>query len=378
MRILICFLLPWIIILNSCDKVPFLIAEKKIANDIIETSDGGYILTGSAKFKNNTQIILLKIDKDGNQEWSKSFGIENEVDKGYTVIETTDNGFVVLAKQTSLGLNKEDFYFLKTDKDGNEQFAKIVGGGSHDYVPVHMTNTSGNEYLLTGYMYTEGNETFDIYLVKITETAETKWVNQFGGTGRQSGAFIHPYPNGYLVIGSSDTVNNYIAAQTYLLAIDSDGNELWSKTFRVGNVSRGNTIKETHDSGFVIYGRSQEDSLCNTFLLKVDNNGDSIWTKKYNGCVNGYNSVISTSDNGFILLTENCSNVAITKTDDLGNIVWQMPIYEGSHVANIQCVQATTDGGYILSGYLNKGYGELSIYVAKTDTDGNLSWSSEY
>lgn len=53
--------------------------------------------------------------------------------------------------------------------------------------------------------------------------------------------------------------------------------------------------------------------------------------------------------------------------------------YGGNGVDAFQCLQETTDGGYIMVGYTYSfGKGERDIYVVKTDINGNEQWKNTY
>jgi hypothetical protein len=64
------------------------------ARSIALTKDGGYIITGSSESAGNQDIYLLKVDKSGNELWSKSFGGQY-ADTGTQVKQTIDGGYMV-------------------------------------------------------------------------------------------------------------------------------------------------------------------------------------------------------------------------------------------------------------------------------------------
>jgi len=84
------------------------------------TSDGGYVITGTqGGFSGDpiNDIFLLKIDSMGNIIWSELYGDTLE-DEGHSVLETSDKGFIVTGSTKSFGSGGKDVYLIKTDSMG--------------------------------------------------------------------------------------------------------------------------------------------------------------------------------------------------------------------------------------------------------------------
>jgi len=117
------------------------------------------------------------------------------------------------------------------------------------------------------------------------------------------------------------------------------------------------------------------------YLIKTNSLGDTAWTKTY-GDISadvGY-SVQQTSDGGYIItgyitssLTGNTA-ICLIKTDGSGNALWTKTYKESSSFSEVYGteVQQTKDGGYIVVGYIDYGLIEL----IKTDDSGDTLWTS--
>ena len=73
----------------------------------------GYIEEGYPELANP---VLIKTDSDGVEEWSKSFR-RNGPAWMNDIIETSDDGYIMAGQNGSSG---SDFWVIKTDSAGNE------------------------------------------------------------------------------------------------------------------------------------------------------------------------------------------------------------------------------------------------------------------
>ena len=130
-------------------------------DSVIETSDGGFVVVGSsastnAEFPNQgeTDAIIIKYDGNGNQQWIQSWG-GNSYDSLYSVTETSDKGLVVVG--SSFSINTElmnqgdsDILVIKYDKDGNREWIQSWGEGGDDYAR-SVIETLNHELVVVGY-----------------------------------------------------------------------------------------------------------------------------------------------------------------------------------------------------------------------------------
>jgi len=84
-----------------------------------QTSDGGYIVAGeSASFGDYYQVYLIRTNASGVTLWTKTYGGTN-VDRGYSVQQTTDMGYIIAGGTYSFGAGGSDVYLIKTDANGS-------------------------------------------------------------------------------------------------------------------------------------------------------------------------------------------------------------------------------------------------------------------
>ena len=98
--------------------------------DVIETSDGGFVITGIYAEGNcnlpGIKSFVLKTDAWGNELWRTDIA-GTALDQLYQVKETNDGGLGLLGWTTSLGAGGRDFYLLKLDNLGNLLWERTFG-----------------------------------------------------------------------------------------------------------------------------------------------------------------------------------------------------------------------------------------------------------
>jgi hypothetical protein len=354
-------------------------------HSVQQTSDGGYIITGfsGAYIYNPIQggdVCLLKTDPNGNSDWQQTFGGGDD-EYGCSVQQTSDGGYIIAGWTSSFGSGNCDFYLIKTEPNGNEKWQKTFGGSEHDRgYSVKQTTDCG--YIITGYTQSYGAGSTDVYLIKTDPNGDSQWQKTFGGSGIDWGWSVQQtFDGGYIIAGETDS---YGAGEldVYLIKTDPNGDKKWQKTFGGSDHDWGKSVQQTTDGGYIITGYTWSfgAGLYDVYLIKTDPNGNSQWQKTFGGSDHeiGY-SVLQTSDGGFIIAGGKGGvygppgDVYLVKTDPNGNSRWQKTL-GGSSNEHGRSIQQTFDGGYIITGFTHSyGAGSSDVYLIKLCPEGTLS-----
>ena len=90
-------------------------------------------------------LILLCLPFIGfGQGWETTFG-GTSTEEGHSVQQTTDGGYIITGITESFGNWYWDFYLIKTDGNGNEQWTKTFGGTNTHSRFVQQSTDGGYE-----------------------------------------------------------------------------------------------------------------------------------------------------------------------------------------------------------------------------------------
>ena len=134
--------------------------ENDFSEDIIPTSDGGYIVVGYTSSTDGDvsgnnggrDAWVLKFNAHGTLQWQKCFG-GSESDVGFSIISTSDGGYVFVGNTKSIdgdisrNHGGTDVWVVKLDPNGTIEWEKCLGGSYDD---------SGRSIILTldgGYIF---------------------------------------------------------------------------------------------------------------------------------------------------------------------------------------------------------------------------------
>jgi len=171
------------------------------ASAVIQTSDDDILAAGvTVSFGAGSEDIwVVKISGDGDSLWSHTYG-GDETDYVWSIIEVSDGGYLLAGSTGSFGAGLEDMWLVRIDEDGNELWNQTFGGMSDDE-GWSVVETSDGGFLIAGKTESFGAGADDLWLVKTSADGDSLWSRTFGDTGQDGG---------YAVIQNSD--GNYLAA----------------------------------------------------------------------------------------------------------------------------------------------------------------------
>jgi len=329
------------------------------------------------QFFDTTRVPLL-----APKGWMKTFGGFGE-DFGYSVQQTFDGGYIIAGSTHNIGIVGGDVWLIKTDINGDEMWNRTFGGTDFDY-GYSVQQTSDNGYIIAGLTnYYGAGVGGDVWLIKTDSSGNKVWDKTFGGTGWDEGDSVQQTSdNGYIIAGMTFSFGaGWVDA--WLIKTDENGVEQWNKTYGGEYIDIAKSVRQTTDGGYIITGETE--SFGSVWLIKTDNNGKEIWNKTFGGTGYDYGSCVQqTTDGGYIIAGTTDSFGAgkkdfwLIKTDGNGNKVWDKT-YGGKDIDEAYFVQQTSDKGYIIAGTTRSfGAGNGDAWLVKIDADGNKIWDRTF
>ena len=376
-----------------------------------QTTDGGYILGGfsfsdissekSEASRGNGDYWIVKIDKNGVKQWDKTYG-GNSNDYLFSLQQTADGGYI-LGGYSSSGISGEkseasrggnDYWVVKIDENGVKQWDKTFGGNFDDYF-FALKETVDGGYILGGYSPSgisgEKSEasrgSYDYWVVKINENGVKQWDKTFGGNDYENFFSLQQTLDGGYILGGyspsgisgEKSEASRGGSDYWLVKISENGVKQWDKTFGGNSYESLSSLQQTADGSYILGGTSSsgisgEKSEASRggndyWVVKINENGVKQWDKTFGGNdFENLNSIQLTNDGGYILGGYSPSGISGEKSEAIrgGYDYWVVKINEngvkqwdktfgGNFDDYFYSLQQTADGGYILGGFTSSG-----------------------
>jgi hypothetical protein len=360
---------------------------------VIDTKDGGFIYCGYTIFDSSkTDGFLMKVDKDGNQEWYKTYG-GADMDEFSTVIQTSDGGFLAAGRTNSIGLGQNNHlfydYVVKVGPNGEEEWSKSFFLNPGEIKG--CCESPDHNYYFTGYNSLTTTWAYILNLVKVDAAGNRIFIRNYTGITSFSPylvqAYYHVYglnvmfasDGGLLLSGTMSKSNKTTEIGTHVtftMKTNANGNIVSYFYPYYSDVRSGDyyynigfpTVKTMNlPDGYLIgtFVDGLNDGVIRTQLMKTDFSGNRIWEKKFTGVGNALLYNMKAMDNGELLLigasTEETLNVnfssgfknlkpMLTMVDKDGNVLWEQVAGSVRNATAYRSARILADGSILAAG----------------------------
>jgi hypothetical protein len=314
-------------------------------NDIYLVGSTNDSFEGTTNLGGN-DIFISKFNSNLELQWIKQLGTNSDENGSRIIIDKNDNIYIAsktwgVFEGTTSG--NTDIILFKINTDGEilwkKQFVTDFGESVSDIAIDSLNNIYISGFELEYDEYENPiSDTRKLIIMKFNNIGEELFKIKETIAGAKYSNNIAVDSNQNIYIGTTtnasldDTVNigqNDILIMKY----DGEGNKLWNKQFGTEYYDDINSIliknDEVYFTGYVNGGIDEFSPWGNgnVFLTKLDNNGDTIFTKYYNddGQKQGTSIAISNNDEIYISGYEDGGyyrNMLLKKLDKNGEILW--------------------------------------------------------
>ena len=351
------------------------------AHTLCITNDNHYIIAGTTMSfgSGGKDICIIKTNENGNVIWSKTYGgSQDELPR--SIIQTNDNGFIIVGNTYSFGHGERDIYILKIDTDGNLQWSKVVGGDAEDrgFTVVELNN---GDFIVGGTTQSFGAGMRDAYIFRIDSTGNVAWNNIIGGAGLDNCFTIRrTTDNNFIFTGTQESFGPGFRA-FFIVKFNEQGDILLTKSIGTDYEEHTYNLLPTIDDGYIflghtpVYGAGSWDIVA----IKTNSNFEAEWAKTYGKAGNDYNREIIETDDGFLIFGTTASfgnggDLMLIKINHSGDIQWSKT-YGGNNLEDLiwggeKPLINTIDNQILFTG-LTKSFGDQKqIYLVKTNYAG--------
>lgn len=301
-------------------------------------------------------VWIVQIRPDGTKLWDKTFGGKGDDQAFNATVADNGQNYIIVAHsdspaegdKTAASRGALDIWVLKIDRNGNKLWDKTFGGDDRDEYPTSLSTTQDGHFIfgcgsLSGASgektaVLRGPKTIvnkDVWVVKFNTEGSKIWDKSFGGTGLDeifdvqelSDASILLGCNSKSDVGFDKTAENYGDYDFWLIKVNANGEKLWDKTFG-GTRTDLLVSMDQNKTGYVLLaGQSnsqpsgnKEDSLKGNFdfwLVYIDENGNKIWDKNFGGQLNDTAfELVKFKDGAYLVCGSSASDIGGDKSDN--------------------------------------------------------------
>lgn len=301
-------------------------------------------------------VWLVQIRPDGTKMWDKTFGGKGD-DQAFNAT-VCDNGqnYIIGAHSDSPAEGDKtdscrgafDIWLIKIDKNGNKIWDKTFGGNGRDEYPTSLATTQDGNFILgcgslsdasgeksAGLRGPKSFSNKDVWVFKFNTEGVKIWDKTFGGSNLDEIFDVQELTDGSILLGCNSksdigfdkTMENFGDYDFWLIKITATGEKVWDKVFG-GTRTDLLVSMDQNKTGYVLLaGQSnsqpsgnKEDSLKGNFdfwLVYIDEKGNKIWDKNYGGKLNDAAfELVKFKDGAYLICGSSASDIGGDKSEN--------------------------------------------------------------
>jgi len=327
--------------------------------DICAADNGNFYVVGYIQWNPDFISYILKLNPYGDTLWSRVINTSGNNNSYATAVTSSGDGGCVIT-----GYHGPSSFAVKIDLNGNIVWTKLYGSTSTECLDIIKTSDGGYAAC--------GNRFYDGYVFKTDSLGNLLWQKYYPAIDIKDFKSMVLAPEGNLVI--TGIVHDYPmdTFKILLLKLDTSGNIIWDKRFKVNNGPAIGRKVDLTNGGYLI-GGAGGNGVC---FVRTNFNGDLLFETSYESTKPEYLMDIKyLSPNRYVISVLRDSggatfikNAIVNIIDSNGNILTNRRFNTKDYCV-FNGILPLSNGDLIFAGeYEYRPMGFVDIYVARTDS----------
>ncbi|PCJ28315.1 MAG: hypothetical protein COA97_01395 [Flavobacteriales bacterium] len=354
--------------------------------EILEVSDGGYLISATYNGNGLTGIWIIKLSYLGDTLWTKQYDISINGEQAYSLIELSNGGYVVCGSFSDTITMTASAFLMKIDNQGDSLWMKKYETAGHDYA-YNVAQTPDGGFVVAGWIWLAPSlTTTDAWVFKTDSLGNMLWQKQFDEYGFSEfiqGLVVNA--DSTIVIGGT-TLLNSTTSRAYVVKLTPNGDVIWKKEFAGPTAADIFNMDTTSDEGYIVAGNIIINGEQRAYAAKLDSLGNVVWENDFARGDRNYSfSAIHELPNGNFMaagvdidvnqpILTGEPRVRLFELNALGDSIWskQYTHYGAGSEDYVFDMKLTNDGGYVMCGYIINGSlpQKNDVLVIKVDSNG--------
>ncbi len=362
----------------------------RIKKTVIDASGNIYALGTTYNAQTKDDVILIKYNSQGTEQWTKIYSGDTETDDKPADIVIDASGNIHIAINNISGSSFERFVIRKYSPSGSVLYTYVNNNSAASERTASCLHVQKDGTLFAGgriklelaptvyfgqmiYKFNTAGTVLDSFMTTMDTLSATNIADMVSDN---SGNLYY-----------TGTRNNNLSTFKLNFALDS----VWGKQYNgAGNgIDEGIKIMMANDLTICVGGTVLSAAAGKDYaILKYENNGTQAWAKTYNGPASGQDELydIVMHSNGDMFATGRVAggssgyDIGTLRITATGSITWTN-LFNGSGNGNDwgQCIALDNAGAVYVAGTSNEGANGTDFIVLKYSTlFANQHWAAKY
>jgi predicted Rdx family selenoprotein len=257
------------------------------AKGVATDGSGNVIVTGES----DSNYYTIKYDPNGTELWNRTYD-SGLADKGSGVATDASGNVIVTGESDS------NYYTIKYDSAGTEIWNRTYDGGLADTARGVATDVSGN-------MIVTGGSSGNYYTIKYDPNGTELWNRTYDSDWVADEAYgVATDGSGNVIVTGFYWIPEFDTAYYYTIKYDPDGTELWNQTLSAGPWSFADDVATDASGNVIVTGDSYGAFTMEDYLtIAYDSDGTELWKRTYDGGFGDIAEGVATDVSGNVIVT---------------------------------------------------------------------------